>query len=138
MMNEALNAYKQADKAGAVEGADRHKLIQMLMQGALDNLSAARGHIERKEIAAKGEAISRTITLLEGLRMSLDTSQGKLAENLDSLYEYMSRQLMNANLKSDVTIVNEVAVLLGQVKDGWDQIREQAVAMPGMEPEHAL
>ena len=58
-----------------------------------------------------------------GLRQGLDIEKGgELAANLDSLYEYMTTRLMEANLKNDVAIIEEIAQLLREVKSGWDAI----------------
>ncbi len=45
-----------------------------------------------------------------------------MAENLDRLYDYMERQLLQANLKNDVNILDEVSSLLKEIKVGWDAI----------------
>ena len=65
-------AYQQVRSHGGVESADPHGLITLLMDGALERLVKARAHMVRGEVAAKGEAISRCIEILGGLRGSLD------------------------------------------------------------------
>ena len=117
----AVNSYK----SGAiveVEEASPHRLIQMLFEGCLQRMAIAKGAIEHQDIAVKGENISRAIGILGGLRDSLDLSQGELAANLDRLYEYMERRLLEANLKNDALIIDEVCNLLRDVKSAWDAI----------------
>ncbi|TAM05361.1 MAG: flagellar export chaperone FliS [Rhodanobacter sp.] len=117
------NAYQQVRSRGGTESADPHGLITLLMDGALERLVKARAHMLRGEVAAKGETISRCIEIIGGLRDSLDPKvEPTMVERLDSLYEYMSRRLLQANLRDDTTIIDEVSKLLHQVRDSWVQI----------------
>jgi flagellar protein FliS len=113
-------AYQQVRSRGGVESANPHGLITLLMDGALERIVNARGHMQRGEIAAKGEAISRCINIIGGLRDSLDRKvDPALVDRLDSLYEYMSRRLLQANVRNDTTLLDEVSNLLRQVRDSW-------------------
>lgn len=119
----ALQQYQTVNTQAQAAGADPHRLIQMLMEGGLTRLAQARGAMERQQIAEKGELISKAIGIVNGLRQSLDIEQGgEIAVNLDSLYDYMVRRLMEANLKNDSAILEEVSGLLREVKEGWDAI----------------
>lgn len=116
-------AYQQVRSHGGVESADPHGLITLLMDGALERLVKARAHMLRGEVAAKGETISRCIEIIGGLRDSLDPKvDSAMVERLDSLYEYMSRRLLQANLRDDADILDEVSRLLQQLRDSWVQI----------------
>ncbi|MDO8845565.1 MAG: flagellar export chaperone FliS [Methylicorpusculum sp.] len=117
----AVNSYKSG-AASEIDGASPHRLIQMLYEGGLQKIAVAKGAIQRNEIATKGENISRAIAILGGLRSSLDLSQGDIAVNLDNLYEYMERRLLEANIKNDEEILDEVSSLLRDVKSAWDAI----------------
>lgn len=125
----AINAYNKTSVESGVMGADPHKLIQMLFQGALLEIASAKNGILRKETAAKGKSISKAIAIIgEGLNASLDKSVGgELAQNLSSLYDYMVIRLVEANLKNDITILDEVARLLTELKGAWDSIRPRSV-----------
>ena len=119
----ALAQYKRMSTEGALEGASPHQLIQMLINGALDRLSQARGEMQRKETAQKGLLIGKAISILGGLQASLDDSADEqITANLDSLYDYMQRRLLEANVKNDVALLDEVSGLLLTIKDGWDAI----------------
>jgi flagellar protein FliS len=88
----------------------------------MQRIAIAKGAIQHKDITLKGESISKSIGILGGLRASLDLSQGEIAVNLDRLYEYMERRLIEANLKNEVAILDEVSGLLKDVKSAWDAI----------------
>lgn len=123
-----IQALKQYGKVGAQTGivnASPHRLIQMLLEGALSRIAQAKGHIERNEIKQKGEAIGMAVSIIGGLRDSLDKSQGDIAQNLDALYEYIGNRLLQANVNSDVKMLKEVQGLLLEIKSAWDAIQEQ-------------
>lgn len=123
--NVALQQYRQVGAQQALN-ANPHRLIQMLMEGALEKVSMARRFVDEGQIGAKGEHISWAISIIEGLRASLDLEQGgEIAENLERLYEYMNYRLLEANVNNDGAALDEVAGLLREVKAGWDGIAEQ-------------
>lgn len=119
----AMNQYKQVGVHSAVMDATPHRLVQMLMEGVLEKVALAKGNIARKEVAKKGENISKAITIVGGLQASLNKEVGgELSENLNNLYDYMTRRLIMANIRSDQRILDEVADLMLEVKAGWDVI----------------
>lgn len=130
-MRSAMKEYEQVGARSQVEGAPPERLVQLMLEGALDRVSLARGDMDNGEVAAKGERIGKAISLVEGLRASLDHERGgELAGNLDALYEYIARRLMEANLRNDVTILDEVSRLLREIKQAWDRIVSGAEASP--------
>ncbi|MDP1652714.1 MAG: flagellar export chaperone FliS [Rhodocyclaceae bacterium] len=124
----AINAYNNVGLETSVMSADPHKLVAMLFEGALLAIAKAKYAMLHKQIATKGESISRAIAIIgEGLNASLDKSVGgALAQNLSALYSYMVTRLVEANLKNDTAILDEVARLLTELKGAWESIRPQA------------
>jgi flagellar secretion chaperone FliS len=130
-MNDMLDAYRQNSVANA-EYADPHQLISMLFDGAMERLSRAIGHMERGETAAKGECLSRAVSIINMLQVSLDHEQGgDLAERLDSLYDYMMRRVTEANLHNDAEKLREVQQLIEPVRDAWKEIGSQLSEQSG-------
>lgn len=124
-MRGALKQYSQIGSHTAITDASPHRLIQMLMEGALDKIVIAKGHMLRGSVAEKASHINWAISIIDGLRASLNPEAGgEIANNLDSLYEYMNRRLIQANAYNDATILDEVADLLREIKSGWDGIGE--------------
>lgn len=130
MMNKnakALQQYKKVGNESDAAFASPHRLIQMLFEGALDKISIAKGHMARGDIAAKGQNIGWAISIVEGLRTSLDKSSGgEIAENLDALYEYVEHRLSEANMENNVAYLDESSELLKTIKSAWDEIADQA------------
>ena len=83
-----LSEYAQVSAHGGVAAADPHKLILMLMDGALERLAIARGCIVRNELVQRAHLVNRVVSILGELKASLDVKAGgKIATNLDELYE---------------------------------------------------
>ncbi len=125
MQKRGVSQYGKVAVGTETSFASPHRLIQMLMEGALDKIAFARGQIEREDFAEKGRNISWAISIIQGLSESLDIeSGGEIAANLEGLYDYMVRCLVIANKDNDIEKLDEVASLLKEVKQAWD-------AMPG-------
>jgi flagellar protein FliS len=124
--NVAMQQYRQNHVQGGVEGASPHRLVQMLMEGALEKIIAAKGFMANKDIAKKGEQISWAISIIDSLRSCLNVEVGgEFARNLMDLYNYMEQRLLEANIKDDPTLLDEVAKLMLQIKSGWDAIPQE-------------
>jgi flagellar secretion chaperone FliS len=119
----ALSQYQQVNTAAMAEGASPHKLIQMLMQGCLQRIAESKGALQRGDMAAKGVAVGKAIDILAGLQSSLNKEVANaLPQQLDALYDYMQRRLLEANLKNSTEALDEVADLMRKIKEGWDGI----------------
>lgn len=122
----AMQQYQNVGAQAAVTDADPHHLIQLLLQGVLDRIAAAKGHMQRGEVAPKAECIGKAINIVGGLRGSLNLEAGgEIARNLVTLYDYVELRLLEANLKNDVAQLDEAGRLLGEIKSAWDAIAPQ-------------
>lgn len=121
----AMKQYQTVNVNAQVSEADPHRLIQMLMEGGLQRIAQAKGAMQHGNVALKGERIGKALGIIGGLRDALNAEKGgELALNLDRLYAFMQDRLTQANLKNDVSMLDEVADLLREVKAGWDGIRQ--------------
>jgi len=118
------NAYQNVGVESIAEAAAPHQLVHMLFNGARAAVAEAKGHLDRNEVAAKGGAISKAISIIDGgLKASLDLNVGgEMAKNLSDLYVYMVQRLVYANLKNDRAAMDEVAKLLHELGDAWGSI----------------
>jgi len=129
--NTPLGEYRSNNAYGAAAADDRLQLVFHMMQGAISRIATARGCMLRNETAAKGEELGRAIGLIDGLRTSLDHDQGgEIAANLEALYDYMMRRLVEANLANDTNMLDEVESLLGEIKSGWESLMRNPQAQP--------
>jgi len=119
----AMKHYKQVSIHSSLMDASPHRLVQMLMEGALEKIAEAKGNMLNQYIARKGKDIGTAITIIANLQASLNLEAGgEVAANLDSLYDYMCRRLVLANSNNDETILDEVMSLMLEIKSGWDGI----------------
>lgn len=122
-MHKAVQQYNRVGVSSSVEAASPHRLIEMLMDGAIEKIAFAKGFMERGNISEKGGHISWAISIIDGLKASLDLkSGGEIAQNLDDLYDYMTRRLARANIENNADILDEVISLMRSVKSAWEQI----------------
>ena len=123
-MQRGVNAYAKVGLETNVSSASPHALIVMLFDGALVAVLKAIAHMKAGNIAEKGKAVSHAIAIIDnGLRASLDREAGgQIASSLDSLYDYMSRQLLMANLQNNPEMLEEVHRLLADLRGAWNAI----------------
>lgn len=128
----ALRNYQQVSTQSQLAEASPHRLIQMLLGGALDRMAQAQGAMARGQVNEKGVLIGKAIDIINGLRQALDKDKGgEYASNLDGLYEFMGQRLLQANLKNDSASLELVSSLLRKVKEGWDGIAPAPAPIQG-------
>jgi flagellar protein FliS len=116
----AMNQYKTVDLRSAVASASPHKLIAMLYDGALTSLASAKGCIDRKDIENRTKQLNKANSIVLGLRDFLDLEKGgEVAENLDALYDYIIRGIIQANRDQSAEKIQEIINLLLELKQGW-------------------
>lgn len=127
--NQAAIAGKMYASVGlqsSLEDATPHRLIEMLFDALLGRIRGAKVSITHENTAAKCEAISKAIAILDGLRASLNhEAASDMSAHLDGLYDYAQRRLVQANLKSDIAILDEVLALMVPVSEAWSEIPEE-------------
>ena len=130
----AVEQYKHLDVTTAVESASPHRLIQMLMNRAVQSIGLARNMMETEEVAAKGVHIGNAIDVINGLQASLNHKHdAEMSANFDELYGYMTRRLLEANLQNDKGILDEVENLMREIKDAWDAVADDPLASVALE-----
>jgi len=119
----AMRQYGAVSRDAAVEGADSHNLIMLLMKGSLESIAQAKGALQQGNIELRGTSITRASQIILGLQDFLDLEKGgELAQNLDGLYDYMVRALFDAHRIPSEEKLDEVAALLGQIASAWAEI----------------
>jgi flagellar protein FliS len=119
----ALKQYQSVDLRATIETASPHKLISMLLDGALASLAKAKGAIERNSIEERNQHLNKASDVVVGLKGSLDLDKGgEIAANLDALYDYMVRCIYEANRHNNADKVQEVISLMLEIKQGWAEV----------------
>jgi flagellar protein FliS len=121
--HKAIESYGQVKNATGVAQANNVELIQMLFDGLVESLSAAKGHIQHNSISEKGKAISRATRIVIGLQGALDFEKGgELATNLNDLYNYVTRRLLHINLRNDLVALDEIYGIISEIREAWKQV----------------
>lgn len=124
MFSNPIAAYKQVDLESEVRGADPHRLIILLFDGAESAMQQALYCMEANDIPGRSNALMKAIDIiLSGLSTSLNVEEGgELAHNLKALYDYMVSRLIHANVHQDAAAIREVQKLLGEISGAWREM----------------
>ncbi|ABZ76009.1 flagellar protein FliS [Shewanella halifaxensis HAW-EB4] len=122
-MRSSLQSYRKVSLESEIAVASPHRIIQMMFDGALQRIAQSRYAIENKDLANKGIFIGKAIGIITGLNNSLNMeAPGDVSKNLSELYDFMLRQLSEANLNNDVQALDNVSGIIRTIKEGWDAI----------------
>ena len=123
MSLSGLDHYRKMGAHSALADASPQKVVQVMLDAVLSRVAEAMGHLERGEIAAKGEKVGKALAIIEALTLGLDPGKGgEIATNLERLYDYMTRTLLKAHAENRRELFTEVSSLLRELKNGWDGI----------------
>jgi flagellar protein FliS len=125
--NQGANQYKQM----AIKTATRGQILIMLYEAAIQNVKKASLALDRKDIAGKGVAIGKAHDIINELVNTLDFEVGgDIARNLERLYNFMTEQLVKANLDNSKEPLQQVLKLLETLLSGWRGAVEQVQKAP--------
>lgn len=129
--SRSASAYQRISVETSVSQASPHELVNMLLQGLLQNVGAARVAMKQGDIGSKGKKINMAVRIIdEGLKPALNLAQGgDIAANLNGLYGYCSIRLTEANLRNDDAALADVLRVIEPLADGWKQIGNQVSAL---------
>lgn len=122
-MRGSLQAYKKVSVDSQLSAASPHKVIQMLMAGAIERLIQGKAAMQQGSLAVKGERLGKALDIVISLRTCLSMDEGgDIAKNLDALYDFMIRQIALANQSNTSEPLDDVVEMLREIKSAWDQI----------------
>jgi flagellar protein FliS len=121
MVTNGARAYRNTE----VVTADPGKLVLMCYEGAILHLKIAKTKYQEKKFEDKGKALIKAVDFINELASSLDFEKGGIiAQNLDSLYNYITRRILQADVTKDLGGINEVIGLLAELLSAWKEIIE--------------
>ena len=113
------NAYLQY-RQNAVLGAGPLQLVVLLYDKAISSLSEARRHLAAQDIAARCQAVSKTLEILNELLSSLNQAAWpEGGERLAALYGYCSQRLLDAQWNKSDEHFSEVQNILETLRPAW-------------------
>lgn len=124
-VNKAYTAYK----AASVSNSKPEDLVMMLYTGLVRFIMQAQKAIESNDVEKAHENITRAQDIISELQASLNMEY-EISHNMMLLYDYLYRRLVDANVKKDHAILDEVLKFATEFRDTWSQAmkntREQA------------
>lgn len=133
MDSQVTDSYKKMQ----VETADQKTLILMLYDKAISLLDKGREGVEAKDHEQKGHSLSKTKDIVFELLSSLDMERGgEVAAKLSVLYDYVIREIMEADSKLSVRALDNAKRIMSELREGWNgtnvdsNIESQDVGMP--------
>jgi flagellar protein FliS len=112
---------QQAYRDSAILTAPPERLVVMLYDGANRFLLQGAAAMRAGDLTVSNEKMRRAEAIVQELRGTLDMSAGQVAVNLDSIYSFCQRLLLEARIKRDAEKIDHVAKLLAELRDAWDQ-----------------
>lgn len=116
----AINNPYQSYQQNSVNTASPGELTLMLYNGCLKFIHISKKAIENKEIETKNTNIQKAQKIIQELMVTLNMDL-EISQNMMSLYNYMNRRLIEANIKNDISILTEVEELVTEFRDTWKQ-----------------
>ncbi|MCA1065187.1 flagellar export chaperone FliS [Rossellomorea aquimaris] len=117
----AINNPYAAYQNNSVNTASPGELTLMLYNGSLKFIHIAKKAMEEKNIELKNTNIQKTQAIVNELMVTLNTDL-EVSKNLMSLYDYINHRLTEANIKNDVSILDEVEGLITEFRDTWKEV----------------
>ena len=117
---------QQAYRDSAILTAPPERLVVMLYDGANRFLLQGAAAMREGDLTLMNDRLRRAEAIINELRATLDMSQGEVASNLESIYSFCQRLLLEARLKRDPEKIEQTAKLLRELRDAWDQVAGQA------------
>ena len=122
----------QAYNRSAVQSTNnKEEILLRLYEGAIKFIRLAQRGIREKNMECKAKNISKVMAILTEFECALDMENGGgIAENLSALYHYMKVRLSEANIANNMDILEEVAGLLTELKEGFEFAAKQLTQKP--------
>lgn len=138
-----MNPYANTYKSQQIQTASQEQILILLYEGAIRFLKLAKTALAEKNLEKFHNNIIKTQRILMEFMSTLDVETGgDMAKNLFNLYEYLHYRLIQANLKKDVTMMDEVLEHLQELKSTWESAidlvkQEEAKQMQATSKDHA-
>lgn len=120
MTYAALNSYKQ----NSVVTATPEELTLMLYDGAIKFMNISKYSIENKDLERAHTSLIRAQDIINELNYSLDMKYD-ISKEMRNLYDFISSNLVDANIKKDIAPLEEALVITHELRDTWKEVMQQ-------------
>jgi flagellar protein FliS len=103
-----------------VQASSPVERIVLLYDGAIRFMDAAKAAIDRRDIRARRDALSRAIAIVGELKSTLDMERGgEIAASLDRLYAFVTTRLLDAARQQRAQPIDECLAVFDSLREGW-------------------
>ena len=117
----ATNNPYQSYQTNAMQTASPGELTLMLYNGCLKFIAQAKKAIDDKDIEARNTNLLKAQKIIQELMVTLNMEY-EVAKSMMTMYDYIYRRLVEANIKSDMSILEEVEGYVKEFRDTWKQV----------------
>ena len=118
-----LNQYQKTN----VKTAGKMDLVILCYEKAIQFLVQTRNAYEDGQFEKKSTALKKAMDIIEELNSSLDFEKGgQIAKNLDAIYNYLHRRLLEGDINRDLTAFDEAIRIMGELKEAWEAIGSES------------
>lgn len=111
----------------SVETAGRMDLILLCYEKAIQHLDKTRTLCKEKRYDEKLLTFDKALGIINELSAALDMEKGgEIAKNLDAIYNYLMRRLLQGDVKKDFTAYDEAIRILSDLKGAWESIASES------------
>ena len=129
------NSYTNSYKENEISTMSQGKLIIMLYEGAIKFLTIAIENMTPRKYEIVNRNILKTQDIISELMTSLNMDDGgKIANDLLSIYIYIKKRLIEANIEKNTKILQEVIKLLAELKSAWEEIQKKESSLSTQSP----
>lgn len=118
----AVNPYTKY-KENSINIASQEQLVIMLVDGAVKYTKVAKLALERGDKERTHKELIRVQSIFAELIASLDVNSGKFAVDLLNIYNFTRDKLIEANIKKDIKVIEEVMPIIEGIRDMWHEVK---------------
>lgn len=123
MSNKLAQVYASNYIETSISEATPHKLVSLLYEGALKHLTLTKIFSEKKDFEKKSEHSNKLLSIFTALKSGVDLEVGgEVSENMYNLYDYCYRKTVEASVRNDARMLDEVQEIIQTLNEAWMQM----------------
>ncbi|WP_400243415.1 flagellar export chaperone FliS [Niallia sp. JL1B1071] len=103
------------------------EITALLYEACLNNLDEAIENIANKDYILANVKLKKANDIVWRLGAGINYEAGIIADQLDMLYNYIAGKLIDANLKKDISIIQEVKSIIEELLSAWTVSMKQKI-----------
>lgn len=115
----SLGAARNRYQSDGGTTASPERLVVLLYQRLVRDLTEAEGAIGANEVEASHRALLHAQEIIDALDLALDRESFDGAKGLGDLYDHLHDRLVHANVRKDAVVVAECREMIEPLSEAW-------------------